>query len=358
MADKPFSKAEVGPSPLPFVSRCTPELSHFVVGGSNRLAHAAISAVANGETRYNPISLVGGVGVGKTLLLTALRRHFHRHCPGKVVVYMKMESFCNAFMRALRERKMEKFQDHFRRADLLFFDELDFLEGKPGTQGEFFSTIDTVLSRGNLVICASNTHPREIKMKESIISRLLGGLVVAVDPICLEVKRGLLSQLLVEEGLSWSEAVQDLVLQHVDGDARGLIGVFDTIMAHQRLLGEDLNEDLVLRVLSSYRGGKVEPRLSFEKIESVVEEYFGLFVGQHLLRQAGRSGSVARARHIAMYLTHHLIPGLNLAEIGDYYCREHTTVCYAIGTIDKAKHQGHKEVCDALSIIRSQLGVK
>lgn len=361
MADSVFVKAGIGQSSLPNVSRWSPGLGDFVVDKTNRFAHSTMLAVAEGENHYSSIVVVGGVGVGKSEMLTDARNRLKANFPQLNVAYIKAETFCNAYLRALREKGgMEKFRAHFRPLDVLFFDEMPFLEGKTKTEEEFFWMFDNLLTRGKVFVCASNTPPSELKLQERVTSRLKGGLTVWVDPLSQDTRLELLKRLLKKDGLSWPVEVQDLVASCLGGDARPLIGVYETINARHQLVGDKISLELAREVLRPYLDGEDgAAKFSLEIIERAVETTFGFLHSQGFLRSGSRVKETCQARHLAMYLAMKLVSDITLTDIGNYFGdRNHTTVGYSCQVVDRALREDkdgslsrrYRDICSQLKV--------
>jgi chromosomal replication initiator protein len=318
-----------------------------------------MSAVADGETRYSPITVVGDIGVGKSEMLVDVRNRLRGKFPNLNVVYVKAETFLNAFLRALHEKGgMDKFRAHFRNVDVLLFDEIPFLEGKTKTEEEFFWMFDNLLTRGKVFICASNTPPSELKLEERVTSRLKGGLTVWIEPLDQDTRQELLKRLLKKDGLSWPAEVQDTVARSLDGDARPLIGVYETINARHQLVGDKITLELAREVLRPYLDGEDgATKFSLEIIEREVEFSFGFLHG--FLRSGSRVKETCQARHLAMYLAMKLVPGITLTEIGDYFGdRNHTTVGHSCQVVDRALKEDkdgrlsrrYQDICSQLKV--------
>jgi len=335
-------------------------LDNFVVGGTNRFAHAAILSVAEGSCQYNPIILCGSCGVGKSHLLkglrTALRIRGGLDYKNKVHL-VSAEAFCNNFLEALRDKsrvKMDKFSGWYRGAECLIVEEITFFQGKTTTAEEFLSVADSLVGQGKLLLCSTNIHPRELKLSQSLVSRLLSGLVIKVEPLNLEMRRGLIERTIKDLGLGkvWNPEVGDYLANNLDGDARPLLGAINAIEAQYRLLGRKIDLTLAQEVLS------LQPKeLSLEEIERAVEDHFGFCVhGQ--LRSNSRQKDICHARQMVMYLAKELLPKLSLTDIGKYFDRDHTTVLYACQTIEKMRRDKNGVVEKEVIRICSRLGLK
>lgn len=348
-------------------TKTRPELSEFVVGSTNRMAHAALTALAEGawQENQNPIMLIGGYGVGKTHLMRAVVRKFlqtYRLTEG--VVYTTAENFGNLFITAVREKyqpKVPAFRRWSREAKLLLIDEVGFFKGKNGMQEEFVVVLDERLKHGRPTVCASNVKVKDLGLSPSLQSRLMGGLTVEVGPLTNEIRRGILDRLIDKagQGAKWSNDIRCYLTERLDGDARAVIGVYNAVYLHSQSLGTIIDQKLVDKVLAVYGLGESLPELSLESIEKTVEEYFGLLSGgSHQLRSQSRSRDICHPRQVAMYLAKQIIPGLSLTEIGSHFGgRDHTTALAAIKRIDGERRKS-QFVSRELGEICSKIGVK
>jgi chromosomal replication initiator protein len=334
-------------------NRRKPELGDFVTDDTSVLAVKVVEAMIGGNRQFNPLGLIGGCGVGKTHLLRATRREWLRRFPQTVIRYVTAEKFTNLFIEAVYDKgsKMGKFQRFFRMVDVLLVDELSFFTGKAKTQEEFLQTLDALLARNSQIVFAGNVHPRELNLPEALTSRLLGGLLLTINPLGLVTRRKLLDQLIErsENPSAWPTGVRELVVSRLDGDARTLIGVFNAVEAYQKLLGKGITEELVKEILGRYCNQEAVPCLSLETIETAVEDYFDLYLVRGQLRTKSRAATISHPRQVAMFLARQLIPGLTLTEIGDYFGRDHTTVVNACKVIDGARPEHElKAICSQL----------
>lgn len=326
------------------------ELIEFVVGPPNIIAYAAMNSLAEGQLNPNfsfPVVLCGGCGVGKTHLMLATRRSFARNFRLSKLegpVYTTAENFANYFFESIREKKTDLFRRWARRAYCLFVDEIGFFKGKKATQDEFLETLEERLRKGLPTVCACNFPPVELGLSKPLESRLMGGSMIMVEPLDATVRRGLLNQLITKaesEG-PWGEQVREYLSAKMNGDARGVIGVFNTIELIRRAKGLPVTTELVDKALVDCGLKKDElPELSLEKIERVVEEFFSLIAGgSHQLRSASRARAISYPRQLAMFLCKKLLPDLRLGEIGEYFGnRDHTTALAAIAKIERDRRK-------------------
>jgi chromosomal replication initiator protein len=299
---------------------------NFIVGESNRLAHAASLAVAESPSRaYNPLFIYGGVGLGKTHLMQAIGHFIREKKSGARISYMSTEAFFNQFVRAIQNRAMQDFRDRYRNTDAFLLDDVHFLIGKESAQEEVFHTFNTLHDGYKQIVFSSDRHPKEIPtLHERLLSRFEWGLVVDIQQPTLEVRIAILKKLIDERGVSFPNEAIFYIASQIKSNIRRLEGALIRVFAHAALtktmISLKLTEDVLGDIL-------LKNKITIEFIKKSVAEFYGLKTSD--LQDKKRNKEVVFPRQIAMFLvkdlTDHSFP-----EIGDSFGnRDHTTVIHA-----------------------------
>jgi chromosomal replication initiator protein len=319
------------PSVPAFPARYTFE--SFVLGPSNRFAHAAAMAVAEAppSRAYNPLFIYGGVGLGKTHLLYAIGNHMTRLVPDTRARYVTSETFVTEFIKAVREGQGYLFQRRYRDVDVLLVDDIQFLARAEETQTEFFHTFNTLHGAERQIVIASDRPPQELSgLAERLRNRFRWGLIVDVQPPNLETRIAILQQKALRDGLRIPDAVLHFIAEKFDANIRELEGALLRVVAFASLSRQAVDLPLAERALEDLlpQGGQEVPA---ETILSETAKYFGL--RREDLVSKSRSRPLTSARHIAMYLLRELT-GLSLIKIGELFERDHSTALHGIKRIE------------------------
>ena len=304
----------------------------FVVGRSNRLAHAAAIAVAEhpGEA-YNPIYIYGGVGLGKTHLLQAIA---HVTAPRGTTMYLSAETFTNEFVTAVRERTMEQFREKYRNVDVLIIDDIQFISRGEQTQEEFFHTFDALFQRGNQIVMTSDVSPKLLTLlEERLRSRFEWGLIVDIAPPDVETRLAILRAKAEREGIDVPEEVLLLTAHRVQDNIRQLEGALNRIAALGRLYRQPITRELAAEALkaitSTPRASVPMPSVILDAVAHVTN------IPVDAITSKRREKQVAYARHLSMYLLRDLAHQ-SYAQIGRLLGgRDHTTVLHGFRRIEK-----------------------
>lgn len=297
----------------------------FVVGPSNRLAHAASLAVAERPAlAYNPLFLYGGVGLGKTHLLHAIGNYCHRR--GLQVLYVSSEEFTNDLINAIRSQKTQAFRDKYRQPDVLLIDDIQFIAGKESTQEEFFHTFNTLHGQDKQIVISSDRPPKAlVTLEERLCSRFEWGLAADIQPPDFETRMAILRSKAERMGRRMPDEILALVGRKIQSNIRELEGALTRIVAYADLSAQPLTPQLVETVLVDFLPRRQEAQP--EQVVRQVAEAFGVTVEEMLSRD--RSRQVALPRQIAMYLLREEA-NASLPQIGQVLGgRDHTTVMYA-----------------------------
>jgi chromosomal replication initiator protein len=307
----------------------------FVIGSSNRFAHAAALAVAEAPAQaYNPLFIYGGTGLGKTHLLQAVGQYVGEHGIGLTARYVTSETFMNDFINSLRDKRIEGFKQRYRTYDVLLVDDVQFFEGKERIQEEFFHTFNSLYEAGKQIVISSDRPPKEIAtLEERLRSRFEWGLITDIQPPDLETRIAILRKKEKTDRIHVPDPdVLTYVAERVTTNIRELEGALTRVVAFSSLTGRPMTVELAEDVLKDVfpQGQPVE--ISIRRIQETVSERFGMTVSE--LCSAKRSQSIAYPRQVAMYLSRALTDS-SLPKIGkEFGGRDHTTVMHANGKIE------------------------
>ncbi|MFH0840156.1 MAG: chromosomal replication initiator protein DnaA [Candidatus Omnitrophota bacterium] len=305
----------------------------FVIGSSNRFAHAASMAVSDSPAKaYNPLFIYGGTGLGKTHLMHAIGDRVLAKAPKTKVLYISSEDFTNQMISAIQNRSMVKFREKYRSVDILLIDDVHFIAGKDSTQEEFFHTFNTLYDAHKQIVVTSDRPPKEInRLEERLVSRFLYGLVTDVQPPDFETRIAILKRKSEIAALTLPEDVFYFLAEKVKTNIRELEGALIRVVAYSKLIGKDVSVNLAKEVLKDMiiEG---EKKITIDLIQKKVSEYFDIKLSD--MRAKKRSKAIAYPRQVAMYLARQLTD-YSLPEIGDQFGgRDHTTVMHACTKVE------------------------
>ncbi|MHB8858542.1 MAG: chromosomal replication initiator protein DnaA [Thermoleophilia bacterium] len=330
----------------------------FVIGSSNRFAHAAALAVAEAPAQaYNPFFIYGGVGLGKTHLLQAIGHYVATNTPELSVKYMTVESFTNDFINSVRDGKMEAFKRKYRTNDVLLIDDIQFLENKEGTQEEFFHTFNTLYEAGKQIAISSDRPPREIAtLEERLSSRFESGLITDIQPPDVETRIAILRKQVVSRGIAISSSSIDEVLgfiaRGIPTNIRELEGALIRVAAQAKFTNSQITLPLAKEALKDILPTNIDTRITIDMIQNETCRFFSLSMSD--LKGSKRSQSIVFPRQIAMYLCRELTDS-SQPRIGEKFGgRDHTTVIHAINKISKLIKE-EREVFTMVQQITSKL---
>jgi len=301
----------------------------FVVGNSNRFAHAASQAVAEAPAKaYNPLFLYGGVGLGKTHLMHAIGHRVLGHNPGANVVYVSSEKFTNEFIIAIKNNQTVEFRNRYRRVDVLLIDDIQFLEGKEQTQEEFFHTFNSLHEANRQVIISSDRPPKEIQTLENRLrSRFEWGLLTDIQPPDLETREAILRKKAESEQLPVPDEVTSFIAKVIPSNIRELEGALIRVVAYASLTKSPITSDLATEVLRNVLAASPARRVTIAIIKDRVAGAHGLTVKE--MDHHRRDQRLAAPRQIAMYLATELTD-YSLPHIArEFHKKDHTTIMYA-----------------------------
>ena len=311
----------------------------FVQGKSNDIALSYSKKVCEHLSRYNPLYICGGVGLGKTHLLNAIGLELHKD---NNVMFISAERFMYHFIKSIKKNDMVNFKDFFRKSSVFIIDDVQFLSGKESLQEEFFHTFDSLMSKGSQIIISADRHPSKLdRVQDRIKSRLAGGLVVDIDMPDLDLKIKIIRKKIEEiqnqfkESISLNDEVVNYIANESKTNIRELIGVLNRVIAFSRVHNKNLTisdcKSILKDVLNQIK------IITVDKIQNAVSNYFNIPLGEMLSQR--RSRPLARPRQIAMYLSKKMTTR-SLPEIGRRFAnRDHTTVIHAVKTITRLSEQ-------------------
>jgi chromosomal replication initiator protein len=323
----------------------------FVIGNSNRFAHAASLAVSEAPARaYNPLFIYGGVGLGKTHLMHAIGHHVTEATPAYRVLYISSEKFTNEFINAIRDNKTLEFRNKYRTIDVLLIDDIQFLAGKEQTQEEFFHTFNALHENNKQIIISSDRPPKEIPtLEDRLRSRFEWGLITDIQPPDLETRIAILRKKANSERISIGNDVMLYIANNINTNIRELEGAFIRVIAYSSLTNRRIDTALAEEALKGILSNKDKPRfITIQKIQQVTADHFALKTEE--LKAKKRTRNVAFPRQVAMYLARELTDA-SLPKIGEEFGgRDHTTVMHACKKI-KADMLENKQLCNAIEQI-------
>lgn len=325
----------------------------FVVGPSNRLAHAACTAVsAQPGTLYNPLFLHGRSGLGKTHLLQATCFQMLRSDPARSVIYVSCESFVNDVVRAFQTGQLQQFRDSARQADALVIDDIQFLANRESSQEELFHTFNALYQSRRQLILSADVSPTEIPtLEDRLVSRFNWGLVTQIDPPDRETRQAILQKKARLRGVEIADEILDLIAERVESNIRTLEGALTNLISETQIGGKPMTLETARGVLDAY-DGQSSRLLQITDVLEVVSKHFGLRLADLVGRK--RSRSVSFPRQVGMYLARKLTP-LSLQEIGGHFGgRDHSTVLHAERVIE-ADRKRARDTAETLSVLTRRL---
>ena len=322
-------------------NRLNPKLNfeNFIRGKSNDIAFSYSKKVCEHVSRYNPLFVCGGVGLGKTHLLNAIGLELQND---NNVMFISAERFMYHFIKSIKKNDMVNFKDFFRKSSVFIIDDIQFISGKESLQEEFFHTFNSLMDKGSQIIISSDRAPMKLdRIQDRIKSRLAGGLVVDIESPDLELKKNIIKRKIEDiqnqfkENINISDEVIDYVAAESKTNIRELIGVLNRVIAFSRVHNKILTTSDCKNILKDvFSQTKV---ITVDKIQNIVSNYFNISLSEMLSQR--RSRPLARPRQIAMYLSKKMTTR-SLPEIGRRFAnRDHTTVIHAVKTISRLSEQ-------------------
>ena len=307
----------------------------FVVGSSNKFAHAAALAVAENPGQiYNPLYIHGESGLGKTHLLYAIAHNIHQKNPNMSVVYVKGETFTNELIQAIREGRNQEFRDKYRFADVFLMDDVQFVAGRASTQEELFHTFNSLYELKKQIVFTSDRPPKEmLRLEDRLKTRFEWGLLADIQPPDYETRMAIIKNKAIRMGLDLPDTLLQLIAENITANVRQIEGTVNKIMAYQQLMGDSVDKDTVFRAVKGMFKDRSDIVPTADVIIDEVCKFYN--IEADALRGQGRTKDISLARQIAMYLIR-CMTNLSLKEIGkEFDGRDHTTVLHSIDRIEK-----------------------
>jgi chromosomal replication initiator protein len=307
----------------------------FVVGNSNRFAHAASLAVAETPARaYNPLFIYGGVGLGKTHLMHAIGHYVCNQNPNTRVAYISTETFKNEFINALRDNNTADFQNKYRHVDVLLIDDIQFLAGKERTQEEFYHTFNAIHEANKQIVISSDRPPKEIPtLEDRLRSRFEWGLICDIQAPDLETRIAILRKKAQLEHLDVPDEVMSYIASNIETNIRELEGALTRVVAYSAMMHSPVTPELAIYALKDILPPNRPKQITIDTIKHVVAEHYNIRMQDFEVRNRARS--VAFPRQVAMYLSRDLTDA-SLPKIGEEFGgRDHTTVIHACEKISE-----------------------
>lgn len=307
--------------------------NEFVIGNSNRLAHAASLAVSESPAKaYNPLFIYGGVGLGKTHLMHAIGHYVLNNNANAKVVYVSSEKFTNELINSIKDDKNEEFRNKYRTVDVLMVDDIQFIAGKERTQEEFFHTFNALYEANKQIILSSDRPPRDIPtLEDRLRSRFEWGLITDIQVPDFETRIAILRKKAETEKIELPNDLLHFVAKKIKSNIRELEGALNRIIAYSSLTNQDISIELASEALKDIISNSAPKQLSATIIKEVVAQYFNINVREFDSKR--RSRSISYPRQIAMFLCRELTD-MSLPRIGEEFGgRDHTTVIHAYDKI-------------------------
>lgn len=308
---------------------------NFIVGDSNKFAHAACRSVAEapGQT-YNPLFIYGGVGLGKTHLLHAIGNYIYEHYPSFKIIITTAEKFLYEVVQKIRESRMDEFKEKYRSADLLLVDDIEFLQKGEAAKEEFFHTFNELYNLNKQIVATSDSPPQDLKLEERLKSRFGAGIIVDILPPNFEMRVAILKQKAKELNKFVPDNVIGYIAEHVENNIRYLGSTLLTMFAIASQNNDEITIEIARQAIKTTNPSfDTTKKIGIDLIQQCVSEYFGIKIQD--LTSKKRPDNISKARQIAMYITRQLTD-YSLVQIGQYFGgKDHTTVMHAINKVEK-----------------------
>jgi len=325
------TKSETIPKQTSSLLNPAHSFDNFMVGGSNQFAYAAVKSVSeNAGKVYNPLFIYGGVGLGKTHLMQAAGNVFQNN--GLSVIYTTVEQFLNDFIRHVRNKTMERFQEKYRKCDVLLIDDIQFLSNKEGIQEEFFHTFEALKGAGKQIILTADKHPKKIGGLEARLqSRFEWGLVADIQPPELETKIAIIRKKCEINKVKLSEDIINYIATVIDSNVREIEGILSKLHAYSQLMHVDIDLEFTKNVLKDQLKENRQ-NLTMDTITEVVAKDLNIKPSE--IKSKGRSKNIVYARRIAIYICRELTQN-TMPQLAQYFgMKDHTAISHTIKKIN------------------------
>ena len=307
----------------------------FVVGSSNKFAHAAArKAAENPGMSYNPLFIYGASGLGKTHLLYSIAHTIHEAHPNFKIIYVKGDAFTNELITAIREGRNQDFRDKYRGADVFLMDDVQFIAGRDSTQEEMFHTFNVLYELKKQIVFTSDRPPKEmLRLEDRLKTRFEWGLLADIIPPDYETRMAIIRNKSIRMGMELPDFLIQLIAENITANIRQIEGTVNKIMAYQDLIGDTVDKNTVIRAVKDIFKEKSDILPTADVIIDEVCKFYNL--EPDLLRGQGRAKDISMARQIAMYQIRRMT-NLSLKEIGaEFGGRDHSTVLNALNRIEE-----------------------
>ncbi len=329
----------------------------FIVGPSNRFAHAAAVAVANkpAET-YNPLFIYGPSGLGKTHLLYAIAGEINKRHPDYNIVYIKGDQFTNELISSLQEGRNVEFRNKYRNADLFLVDDIQFISGKESTQEEFFHTFNNLYENHRQIVLTSDRPPSDLlRLEDRLKTRFEWGLIADINPPDYETRMAIIRNKSLTLGMEIPDEVCSYIAENITTNIRQIEGTVKKIKAYHELTGMEINVSNVARAIKDMYKGKADTLPTPSLIIEEVGRFFS--VDESTLRGTLKNKGTAEARQVAMYLIRKMT-NLSLPDIGREFNRDHSTVIHAVRKVENALTDSKNPLNDSIRDITANINNK
>ena len=334
--DNSFRPGGIGSTLPPFNFEYTFE--NFIVGSSNKFAHAACLAVADRPAQaYNPLFIYGPSGLGKTHLLYAITNELKKKIDNVRVIYIKGEDFTNQMIDSLSRQAMNEFRDKYRSCDVLLIDDIQFIAGKTSTQEEFFHTFNALHEAGKQIIMTSDRPPREIKtLEDRLKTRFEWGLIADIQPPDMELRTAIIKKKADQVSVSIPDEVLTFLAENLRSNIRQIEGAIKKLGAKSFLTGRHVTMELARSCISELLGGAEPVTVTVDKIFASIQKKYN--IKREDIVSSKRTKDIANARHITVY-TIRSVTDMSLPNIGKIIDRDHSTVLSSIEAVEKKMAQ-------------------
>lgn len=325
----------------------------YIVGSSNKFAHAASLAVAaNPAGAYNPLFIYGNSGLGKTHLLYAISNDIKKNHPEMTILYIKGDDFTNEMIDAISKNSTAQFHQKYRKADVLLVDDIQFIAGKVSTQEEFFHTFNTLYEAKKQIVLTSDRPPKEIQtLEDRLRTRFEWGLIADIQPPDFETRIAIIKRKAELLDISLSDDVSEYIATRLKTNIRQLEGAVKKLKARYLLEGETPSIATAQAAISDILNNDQPPPLTVEKIIEEVARTFG--VSGEDIRSAKRSANISNARQVAVYVVRE-ITQMSMSSIGEEFGgRDHSTIVYAVQQVEKNMKKDSKAKAMVEDIIKN-----
>ena len=328
---------------------------NFIVGNSNRFAHAAATAVAAAPAmNYNPLFIYGPSGLGKTHLLYAITNEVKKKKTNAEVIYIKGEDFTNQLIEALASQKTAEFRNKYRSCDMLLIDDIQFIAGKVSTQEEFFHTFNALYEEHKQIILTSDRPPREIKtLEDRLKTRFEWGLIADIQPPDLELRIAIIKKKAEQVNIVIPDDVLNFLAENLRSNIRQIEGAIKKLGALAFLNGREISMELARSCISELLGGEEPVSVTVDKIFAAVYRKYG--ISKEDLLGKKRTKEIAQARHVSIYLIKK-ITEMSYPNIGKIFGRDHTTALSSCDVIEKKLRTDAALAMDLNTMIKEVAG--